>query len=164
MFGIGTTEVLIILAVALLVIGPSKLPEVAKALGKGMAEFKKMSSDMKRTIDMETHLAEMEEEEKKNQDRSATEGPSDDPAAEFSTDPPSEAETDMAESKGMEESAASAQEAAESAATGEESRPGAESVANDVPGEERFSARQDADSTKNASEEDQGSQGEKRDA
>lgn len=62
MFGIGTTEVLLILAVALLVIGPSKLPEVAKALGKGMAEFKKMSSDVKKTIDFETQLADMEED------------------------------------------------------------------------------------------------------
>ncbi|MCF8107651.1 MAG: Sec-independent protein translocase protein TatB [Desulfohalobiaceae bacterium] len=163
MFGIGTTEVLIILAVALLVIGPSKLPEVAKALGKGMAEFKKMSSDMKRTIDMETHLAEMEEEEKKNQDRSATEGPSDDPAAEFSTDPPSEAETDMAESKGMEESSATAQEAAEPSVAGEESR-SRETAANDASEEERRSARQDADAHDNAFQEDQGSQGEKRDA
>lgn len=101
MFGIGTTEVLIILAVALLVIGPSKLPEVAKALGKGMAEFKKMSSDVKRTIDMETHMAEMEEEEEKKRDRSATEGPADDPAAEFTTEPPP-AEPEMAESQGLE--------------------------------------------------------------
>ena len=164
MFGIGTTEVLIILAVALLVIGPSKLPEVAKALGKGMAEFKKMSSDMKRTIDMETHLAEMEEEEKKNQDRSATEGPSDDPAAEFSTDPPPEAETDMAESKGMEESATTAQETGESAAAGEESRSGPDTAADGASEEERRSARLDADAHDNAFQDDQGSQGEKRDA
>ncbi|MFW6326166.1 MAG: twin-arginine translocase TatA/TatE family subunit, partial [Desulfovermiculus sp.] len=46
MFGIGTTEVLLILVVALLVIGPSKLPDVARALGKGMAEFRRMSSDV----------------------------------------------------------------------------------------------------------------------
>jgi sec-independent protein translocase protein TatB len=57
MFGIGTTEVLLILVVALLVIGPSKLPEVARALGKGMAEFRKMSSDVKRTIDMESQFS-----------------------------------------------------------------------------------------------------------
>jgi sec-independent protein translocase protein TatB len=58
MFGIGTTEILIILAVALLVIGPSKLPDVARALGKGMAEFRKMTSDVKRTIDFESHFSE----------------------------------------------------------------------------------------------------------
>ena len=58
MFGIGTTEILIILVVALLVIGPTKLPEVAKSLGKGMAEFKRMSSDVKDTIDWETQAKE----------------------------------------------------------------------------------------------------------
>ncbi|WP_027370328.1 Sec-independent protein translocase protein TatB [Desulfovermiculus halophilus] len=61
MFGIGTTEVLLILVVALLVIGPSKLPDVARALGKGMAEFRRMSSDVKRTIDFESQLADMEQ-------------------------------------------------------------------------------------------------------
>ena len=64
MFGIGTTEVLLILVVALLVIGPSKLPDVARALGKGMAEFRRMSSDVKRTIDYEAHLADMEKDKK----------------------------------------------------------------------------------------------------
>lgn len=53
MFGIGTTEVLVILVVALLVIGPTKLPEVARALGKGMAEFRRMSSEVKRAVDVE---------------------------------------------------------------------------------------------------------------
>lgn len=62
MFGIGTTEILLILVVALLVIGPTKLPEVARALGKGMAEFRKMSSDVKRTIDLEGQLSDMENE------------------------------------------------------------------------------------------------------
>ncbi|MFW6179057.1 MAG: twin-arginine translocase TatA/TatE family subunit, partial [Desulfohalobiaceae bacterium] len=56
MFGIGTTEVLVILVVALLVIGPSKLPDVARSLGKGLAEFKRMSSDVKRTIDLESQF------------------------------------------------------------------------------------------------------------
>lgn len=64
MFGIGTTEVLLILVVALLVIGPSKLPDVARALGKGMAEFRRMSSDVKRTIDFESQLADMERDKK----------------------------------------------------------------------------------------------------
>lgn len=58
MFGIGTTEVLIILVVALIVIGPNKLPEVARTLGKALGEFKRMSSDVKRTIDLEAQRAE----------------------------------------------------------------------------------------------------------
>jgi Tat protein translocase TatB subunit len=71
MFGIGTTEILIILAVALLVIGPSKLPDVARALGKGMAEFRKMTSDVKRTIDFESHSS---EEGAKNREGDASTG------------------------------------------------------------------------------------------
>lgn len=61
MFGIGSTELLVILVVALIVIGPSKLPEIARTLGKAMAEFKKVSTDVKRTIEQEIE----KEEEKK---------------------------------------------------------------------------------------------------
>lgn len=41
MFGIGWTEILLILVVALLVLGPSKLPDIAKGLGKGLRDFKR---------------------------------------------------------------------------------------------------------------------------
>jgi sec-independent protein translocase protein TatB len=58
MFGIGSTELLIILVVALIVIGPSKLPEIAKTLGKAMAEFRRVSSDVKRTIETEVEKEE----------------------------------------------------------------------------------------------------------
>ncbi|PIE68733.1 MAG: twin-arginine translocase subunit TatB [Deltaproteobacteria bacterium] len=58
MFGIGTTEILIILVVALIVIGPKKLPELASTLGKALGEFRRMSSDVKRTIDLEADRAE----------------------------------------------------------------------------------------------------------
>jgi len=50
MFGIGFPELLMILVVALLVIGPKKLPELAKSLGKGLAEFRKATDDLKDTI------------------------------------------------------------------------------------------------------------------
>jgi len=40
MFGIGFPEILMILLVALLVVGPSKLPEIARSLGKGLGELK----------------------------------------------------------------------------------------------------------------------------
>ncbi len=72
MFGIGTTEILLILVVALLVIGPTKLPEVARALGKGMAEFRRMSSDVKRTIDLEGQLSDMENESSEEDGRTGT--------------------------------------------------------------------------------------------
>jgi sec-independent protein translocase protein TatB len=65
MFGIGTTELLVILVVALLVLGPKKLPEIAKSLGKAMGEFRRMSTDVKRTIEMEADRAEENEKKKK---------------------------------------------------------------------------------------------------
>jgi sec-independent protein translocase protein TatA len=39
-FGIGATEIIILLLVALLVFGPKRLPEMGRSLGKGMREFK----------------------------------------------------------------------------------------------------------------------------
>ena len=60
MFGIGSTELLVILVVALIVIGPSKLPDLMKTLGKGMAEFRRMSSDVKSTFEAEVERADRE--------------------------------------------------------------------------------------------------------
>lgn len=51
MFNLGMIEILIILGVALLVLGPKKLPELARALGKGLAEFKRATSDLHVTLD-----------------------------------------------------------------------------------------------------------------
>ncbi len=64
MFGIGSTEILIICVVALLVIGPQKLPGFLRTLGKGLAEFKRMSSDVKSTLDQEIQRADIEERQK----------------------------------------------------------------------------------------------------
>jgi sec-independent protein translocase protein TatB len=58
MFGVGGPELLIICVVALIVIGPKKLPELLRSLGKGMAEFKRVSNDVKSTLDDEVKKAE----------------------------------------------------------------------------------------------------------
>jgi Tat protein translocase TatB subunit len=58
MFGLGMPEILLILAIALIVIGPQKLPEVAKMLGKAMGEFKRSAQDLKDSIDIETTVKE----------------------------------------------------------------------------------------------------------
>ena len=56
MFGIGMPEMILILAVALIVIGPKKLPDLAKSLGKAMGEFKKATSDLKESMQIDTEL------------------------------------------------------------------------------------------------------------
>lgn len=54
MFGkIGTGELILILAIALIVVGPGKLPDLGKALGKSISEFKKFSNEIKEDISLE---------------------------------------------------------------------------------------------------------------
>ncbi|MBG0790850.1 MAG: twin-arginine translocase subunit TatB [Desulfovibrionaceae bacterium] len=60
MFGIGGPELLIICVVALIVIGPKKLPEMLRSLGKGVAEFKRVGNEVKTTLDDEVKKAETE--------------------------------------------------------------------------------------------------------
>jgi Tat protein translocase TatB subunit len=62
MFGIGFQELLLILAIALIVVGPSKLPDLARALGRGLAEFKRATTELKETIDQDDTVREIKEE------------------------------------------------------------------------------------------------------
>ncbi len=53
---LGSTELLFILVIALIFFGPRKLPQLARSMGKGLAEFRKASDDFKRTWEREVAL------------------------------------------------------------------------------------------------------------
>jgi len=98
MFGIGMNELLLVLALALIIIGPKKLPEIAKAMGKGLAEFKRATEEFKNTINEESRVAE-------TRDQLLREGKIQAPETDADTDVGTE--TDVAEPSAEEEVAAS---------------------------------------------------------
>lgn len=53
MFGLGTWEIAIILLVALLVLGPDKLPQLARTIGKGLREIRRATSDLRMNLDID---------------------------------------------------------------------------------------------------------------
>ena len=67
MFGIGTTELLVILFIILLVFGSKKLPELAQGLGRGIREFKKATNDIQEELDINKPLSEPNKEDKKTE-------------------------------------------------------------------------------------------------
>ena len=54
MFGIGMPELLVILGLALIILGPKKLPEIARSLGKAMREFRRATTDLREQFEEET--------------------------------------------------------------------------------------------------------------
>ena len=62
MFNIGFQELLVILVIALIVVGPNKLPDLAKALGRGIGEFRKATSEIKETIEQDETVRELKKE------------------------------------------------------------------------------------------------------
>ena len=61
MFGIGMPELILILAIALIVIGPKKLPDLAKSLGRAMREFKKATSELKGSLELDEEMKEVKD-------------------------------------------------------------------------------------------------------
>lgn len=93
MFGIGSTELLIILLVALIVLGPGKLADVSRKLGRAMGEFRKVSNEFQRSLNVE---AAREEQKQKTAMRANQKAP----------------ETRLTESRDIPDDAANAREAA----------------------------------------------------
>jgi sec-independent protein translocase protein TatA len=56
MGSLGMQEIIVIFVLALIVFGPRKLPEIGKSLGKGLAEFKKASNELKQTWEEEVRM------------------------------------------------------------------------------------------------------------
>jgi len=98
MFGIGMPELMVILVVALIVLGPKRLPEIARALGKGLAEFRRATSEIndelqkaQRTIEAEARAAEAERREAARKAAQVSAAPPSTP--QVGTAPPSAAES-----------------------------------------------------------------------
>jgi len=81
MFGpLGVPEILFILVLALLIFGPRRLPEVGRTLGKAMGEFRRATTELKRSIN--TEIALEDEDEKPRYTRTARPERGDDDEAE----------------------------------------------------------------------------------
>lgn len=59
MFGIGMPELILIAVVALIVLGPKKLPDLAKSLGRAVREFQKATTELKETFQVDSEISEV---------------------------------------------------------------------------------------------------------
>jgi sec-independent protein translocase protein TatA len=66
MFGIGLPELVVILAVALIVLGPQRLPEVARMLGRAYGQLRRASEEFQNTIRQDLAALERQEDANRN--------------------------------------------------------------------------------------------------
>lgn len=72
MFGIGTSEILIILLIALLILGPKEIPKVARTIGRGMRELQRAKDDISKSIEFEMNEEEYGSHSKKREESNKT--------------------------------------------------------------------------------------------
>lgn len=85
MFGIGSTELLVILVIALIVLGPKSLATVSRSLGKAMGQFRRASTEFQRAINLEVAQEEtksIKKEQEKPVHRDSSAVPDNSPLAE----------------------------------------------------------------------------------
>ena len=67
---LGMPEIIVILVIALIIFGPRKLPELGRSLGRGIAEFKKATTDFQNTLEQE-----IDADAKRSQEAATTTAP-----------------------------------------------------------------------------------------
>ena len=72
MFGLGTSEILVILLIALLILGPKEIPKVARTIGRGMRELQRAKDDISKSIEFEMNEEEYESHSKKREESNKT--------------------------------------------------------------------------------------------
>jgi sec-independent protein translocase protein TatA len=75
MGSIGVPELIIIFVVALIVFGPRKLPELGKSLGRGLAEFRKASNELRSTFEEEVRNIEEDRPVNRDSEKNANSSP-----------------------------------------------------------------------------------------
>src|SRR3972149_4320891 len=76
MFGLGMQELIVIFVIALLIFGPKKLPELGRSLGRGLAEFKRASEELKEGLAVELSAEEDKAAAVAHEERQARQGKS----------------------------------------------------------------------------------------
>ena len=120
MFGsIGMTELIVIMVVALIVIGPKRLPELARTLGKALGDFKRATSDFQNSFSMEDDydLDVLDEEAKEKEKKAGAEESDEDEEEEEGGTAEQTAEPDQTETDDLPPEAGDAAPEAEAAAT-----------------------------------------------